>query len=128
MIHLGNHPEDGLPVYAIRSPFGPYVQCGDASETNRTPRGCWLPSGWDVGDLSLETALQLLAFPKTLGTHPVTGVDVVIHLQQIGATIRSETIIGGTQRHCVTKLEPQDEVLTFTLDQAVNLLDRVGNC
>jgi DNA topoisomerase I len=86
MIHLGNHPDDGLPVYAIRSPFGPYLQCGDASDTHPTPRGCWLPSGWDIGDLSLETALQLLAFPKTLGPHPVTGADVVIHLQQIGAT------------------------------------------
>jgi hypothetical protein len=62
-----------------------------------------------------------------LGRHPVTGVDVVIHLQHCGATIRSETIIGGTQRHCVTKLEPQNEVLTFTFDQAVALLDRVGN-
>jgi DNA topoisomerase I len=127
MLQLGSHPDDGLPVYVIRSPFGPFLQCGDASDTDPTPRGCWLPSGWDITDLSLEAALQLLAFPKNLGPHPITGVDVVIHLQQIGATIRSETIIGGTQRHCVTKLEPQDELLTFTLDQAVELLDRVGN-
>ena len=127
MICIGNHPDDGLPIYAIRSPFGPYLQCGDATDENTTPRGCWLPSGWDITDISLENALQLLAFPRNLGPHPVTGVDVVVHLQNFGAAIRSETIINGTQRHCVTKVEPQDEVLTLTLDQAVELLDRVGN-
>lgn len=127
MIHIGSHPDDGLPIYAIRSPFGPYLQCGDATDSIPTPRGCWLPSGWDITDISLEIALQLLAFPKNLGPHPVTGVDVVVHLEKIGAAIRSETIIHGTQRHCVTKMEPQDEVLTITLDQAVKMLDRVGN-
>jgi DNA topoisomerase I len=127
MIRIGRHPDDGLPIYAIRSPFGPYLQFGDATDTTPTPRGCWLPCGWDITDISLETALQLLAFPKNLGPHPVTGVDVVVHLERIGAAIRSETIIGGIQRHCVTKLEPQDDVLTVTLDQAVTLLDRVGN-
>ena len=127
MIPIGTHPDDGLPIYAIRSPFGPYLQCGEATDTTPTPRGCWLPSGWDITDISLEIALQLLAFPKILGPHPVTGVDVVVHLEKIGAAIRSETIIHGIQRHCVTKLEPQDEVLTVTLDQAVKLLDLAGN-
>jgi DNA topoisomerase I len=123
---LGNHPVDGLPIVAIRSPFGPYIQHGEASDANPKPRGCWLPEGWDITDVSLECALELLTFPRNLGPHPVTGADVVIHLQQIGATIRSEVMIGGTRRHAVAKLEPQGEVLTFTLNQAVRLLDRVG--
>ena len=127
MIRVGSHPDDGLPIYAVCSPFGPYLQCGEASDHNPTPRGCWLPAGWDVADISIDSALQLLAFPKNLGPHPTTGVDVVIHLEKIGAAIRSETMIEGTQRHCVTRLEPQDEILTFTLEQAVKLLDRVGN-
>ena len=125
MIHLGDHPDNGLPIYAIRSPFGPYIQCGDASDLNRKPGGCWVPNCWDITDLSLEIALQLLSFPRTLGPHPATGADVVIHLQHCGATIRSEIIVGGTQRPCVTMLEPQDAVLGLTLGQAIELLNRV---
>jgi hypothetical protein len=124
---LGDDPETGLPVFAVRSPFGPYIQCGEASETNRMPPGCWLPSPWDVSDLTLEVALQLLTFPRTLGPHPETGADVVVDLKQIGATIRSEIIIDGTQRHCVTKLVPEHDVLSLTLEQAVELLNRVRN-
>ncbi len=62
MINLGNHPDDGLPVYAIRSPFGPYIQCGNASDANKTPRGCWLPAGLDITD---EIVVRLNAAYKS---------------------------------------------------------------
>jgi len=126
MILLGIHPDNGLPICAIRSPFGPYIQCGDATEANPRPVGSWLPSCLDVTDVSLETAIQLLTFPRVLGRHPITGADVKIQLRQSGAVVRSEVIIDGTQRHAVTRLEPENEVLSFTLDRAVQLLNRVG--
>lgn len=126
MSRVGTHPDTGLPIYAIRSPFGPYLQCGDANDTNPTPDGCWLPKNIDVHGVSLDDAVELLKFPRLLGTHPVTGADVQIHLQASGPCIRSEIMIHGTQRHTVTKVESTDDVLTMTLERAIELLDRVG--
>jgi DNA topoisomerase-1 len=82
MMRLGNHPENGLPVFLVRSPFGMYIQYGEATEEQPRPQGCWLPAEWDARDVSLETALEFLTFPRKLGSHPVTGADVTIHLQQ----------------------------------------------
>jgi DNA topoisomerase-1 len=125
MRELGSHPETGLPVYLVQSPFGPYIQCGRATDENPTPQGCWLPEELNTPELSLETAISLLQFPKTLGTHPVTGAAVTIHLQNIGPTVRSEILQGDTVRHAVTRLYPVHNVLTLTLAQAVDLLSGV---
>jgi len=125
MRNLGSHPETGLPVYLVRSPFGPYVQCGNATDENPRPNGCWLPEELNTPEFSLDTAIALLDFPKTLGTHPVTGAPVTIHLQSIGPTVRSEIMRGDTARHAVTRLYPGHNVSTFTLTQAVNLLNDI---
>ena len=127
MISVGIHPELNVTVYVVRSPFGPFVQCGDATEANPTPPGCWLPKNLAVDDITLDVATRLLRFPRILGRHPETDVDVAIHLQHSGACIRSETIIHGKQRHAVTRTEESDNVLTMTLDRAVELLDAIGN-
>ncbi len=126
MISIGTHPKTGLTVYVVRSPFGPYIQCGDATDDNPTPIGCWLPKNVATSDVTLETAVALLKFPRVLGPHPITGVDVCIQLHHSGACLRSETIIHGTQRHTVTRIEPSDNVLTLTLERALELLDQVG--
>ena len=123
MRHLGSHPATGVPVYLVRSPFGPYIQCGNATVENPRPKGCWLPEELNTPEFSLEMAIALLDFPKTLGTHPITGAPVTIHLQSIGPTVRSEIIRDDTARHTVTRLYPVHNVLTFTLTQAVELLD-----
>ncbi|MEK6238860.1 MAG: hypothetical protein N2C14_29445 [Planctomycetales bacterium] len=125
MILLGNHPDDGSPIYAIRSPFGPYIQCGEATDENPRPKGCWLPKGFDVTDASLEIALELLTFPRVLGQHPDTGADVVLALERFGVTICSAIVLGGTRRRTSRLLEPQEDFLTCTLDQAVTLLEEI---
>lgn len=115
---LGTHPEHLLPVYGVRSPFGAYIQLGYASDVCPRPHGCWLPSGWDLQDVTLETEIELLNFPRHLGRHPITGAEVTVHLQQSGATIHSEIVIDGMRRHAVTRVEPQGDVLFFTLERA----------
>lgn len=127
MLSLGSHPEMGVPVYLVHSPFGPYIQCGIATNENPRPKGCWLPEELNTPDFSLDTEIALLNFPKTLGTHPVTGAPVTIHLERVGPTIRSEIMRGSTARHAVTRLYPFHNVLTFTLAQAVELLNNIGD-
>ncbi|MEW6497481.1 MAG: type I DNA topoisomerase, partial [Cyanobacteriota bacterium] len=50
---LGAHPEDGEPVNIYNGPYGPYVKHG---KTNAS-----IPEGESVEDITLETALELLA-------------------------------------------------------------------
>lgn len=50
---LGAHPEDSEPVNIYNGPYGPYVKHG---KTNAS-----IPEGESVEDITLETALELLA-------------------------------------------------------------------
>ncbi len=50
---LGSHPEDGEPVNIYNGPYGPYIKHG---KTNVS-----VPEGESVEDLTLSTALELLA-------------------------------------------------------------------
>lgn len=50
---LGNHPEDKEPVNIYDGPYGPYIK------HNKTNVG--IPEGQSVEDITLETALELLA-------------------------------------------------------------------
>jgi DNA topoisomerase-1 len=50
---LGTHPEDGTPVNIYDGPYGPYIKHG---KTNVS-----IPEGQTVEDVTLDTALQLIA-------------------------------------------------------------------
>jgi DNA topoisomerase-1 len=49
---MGEHP-DGGPVSIMDGRYGPYVKWGKVNAT--------LPKGTDAGDLTMETAIELLA-------------------------------------------------------------------
>jgi DNA topoisomerase-1 len=55
---LGMHPQNGFPVVAFNGRFGPYVKCGEETRS--------LPAGLSPTDVTLETALDLLAQPKAM--------------------------------------------------------------
>jgi DNA topoisomerase-1 len=53
---LGHHPENGEPIVASNGRFGPYVKCADETRS--------LPADVSPIDVTMETALELLAQPK----------------------------------------------------------------
>ena len=124
MIRLGFHSDDGQPIYAVRSPFGPYIQWGDATEVNPEPKGCWLPKDYPVNDLTLALAIKYLRLPRVLGVHPETVAEVRVHMQESGPCLRSEIQIGNTTRHFVTHLEAEDDILTIDLERALDIINR----
>ncbi|MGF1669280.1 MAG: type I DNA topoisomerase, partial [Balneolaceae bacterium] len=81
---LGHDPETGKPVYVLTGRFGPYVQLGEADETNKKPKRTSLLKGMKPEDVDLDTALALLNLPRTLGNHPETGKEVKAGIGRYG--------------------------------------------
>ena len=76
---LGTDPESGLPVFLKSGRLGPYLQLGEGRGAGRgRPK---TTSVWPMvqpENLTFEQALDMLAYPKTLGTHPESGSKVTV--------------------------------------------------
>lgn len=81
---LGMHPEEGLPVYVLSGPFGPYVQLGDVTEEIPKPKRSSIPANLDPEQLDLETAIKLLELPRRIGLHPEDGKVVNAGMGRFG--------------------------------------------
>ena len=115
---LGLHPDSGEPIYLLVGSYGPYVQLGDVSDDNPKPKRASLPKGVKPEDITLEQAVGLLALPRLLGTHPLTGGKIKASLGRFGPYIVQEE---GKEKE-YRSLKASDDVLTITLDRALALL------
>jgi len=115
---IGLHPDTGEPIYLLVGSYGPYVQLGDVSDDNPKPKRASLPKGVKPEDVTLEQAVGLLALPRLLGTHPLTGGKIKASLGRFGPYIVQEE---GKEKE-YRSLKASDDVLTITLDRALALL------
>jgi DNA topoisomerase I len=91
---IGTDPASTLEVIARTGRFGPYVQLGRAPQVEKgkkvkkedQPRTASLPKHAIIDDVTLEQALALLAFPKSLGKED--GADVSVVLGRFGPYIK----------------------------------------
>ena len=81
---LGLHPDSGEPIYLLLGTYGPYVQLGEATEDNKKPKRASLPKGVEMDAVTLDMAVNLLALPRTLGTHPETTCKIKVGLGRFG--------------------------------------------
>ncbi len=116
---LGFHPETGEPIYILIGPYGPYVRLGDVSEDNKKPKQASLPKGVTMDTVTLDMAVGLLALPRTLGTHPATGGRIQASLGRFGPYVVHDQGKGEKEYR---SLKAGDDVLTITLERAVELL------
>jgi len=112
---IGHHPDSDEPIYVKTGRFGPYVQLGDPDpeDKKKKPKMVSLLDGMEPATISLDTALELLRLPRTLGQDD-KGVDVVAHLGPYGPYIKR----GDDTR----SLTPDDDLLTIDLKRAKELL------
>ncbi len=116
---IGLHPETGEPIYQRIGPYGPYVQLGDETESNPKPKRASLPKGMNPQEVSLETAVNLLALPRLLGNHPETGAKIQANLGRFGPYVVHDQ---GKNGKDYRSLKGDDSVLTITLGRALELL------
>ncbi len=111
---LGSDPETGLTVYGKTGRFGPYVQLGEVEEGSKEkPRRASLFRTMSLDELSLDTALSLLALPRTVGSD-AEGVEIIALNGRYGPYIQR-----GSDRR---SLESEDQLFTLTVEEALQLL------
>ena len=105
----------GLTVYARVGPYGPYVQLGEA-EDGAKPKRASLPKDMEPETVDLDHALRLLSLPRTVGTDPETGEEVVAGLGRYGPFVRRGKKFAS--------LASEDLMFTVSIDEAVVLLNQ----
>ncbi|MEH2467488.1 type I DNA topoisomerase [Nostoc sp.] len=116
---VGRHPETGEPIYVKIGAYGPYVQLGDKTDENPKPKQASLLKGVTPETVTLEMAVGLLALPRTLGVHPVTGGKIQASLGRFGPYVVHDQ---GKEGKDYRSLKAADHVLTINLERALELL------
>jgi DNA topoisomerase I len=116
---VGLHPETGEPIYLLMGQYGPYVQLGEKTDDNPKPKRASIPKGVNPQDVNLETAVGLLRLPRLLGNHPETGAKIQANLGRFGPYVVHDQ---GKEGKDYRSLKKEDDVLTVTLDRALELL------
>ncbi len=110
---LGIHPEADQPVLLKSGPYGPYVQLGD-DDQDGSPKRVSLPPGVEPEDVDFDLGLQIINLPRELGEHPESGAPIQANIGRFGPYVKHK----GT----FASLKKEDNVLTVTLDRALDLL------
>lgn len=109
---VGVDSATGKPVFVKQGRFGPYVQLGNNDDEEKKLAS--LLKGMVPTDVTLEVALQLLAFPKTLGVHPTLGGEVIASNGRYGPYVKC-----GTETRSLPETMP---LLDVTFEGALELL------
>lgn len=120
---LGLDPTTGEPIFVLVGPFGPYLQLGEVKEDQPKPRRASIPKSIDRATLSLETALQLLSLPRTLGNHPETGKPVKAGIGPFGPYVVHDGTYKSFGRDGSFELNGRRfDVLNVDLETALEML------
>ena len=113
---LGMHPAEGLPVYVLVGPFGPYLQLGDRGEDDKKPKRVSIPKNLTPETITLDTAIALLSLPRLIGHHPETTKVVKAGVGRFGPYILHDGVYKS--------LEKDQDVLTIEMPAALELLKK----
>jgi DNA topoisomerase-1 len=111
---LGPHPEVGRPVRLKFGPYGPYVELESPDETEK-PKRVSLPKEKEPDGVDLPYALKLLELPRTVGSDPDSGEEIVAGIGRFGPFVRRAKTFAS--------LKGNEALWTVTLDEAKAMLD-----
>ena len=108
---LGTDPKSGKPVSVRLGKFGPMAQIGDAEDENK--QFASLRTEQNIGNITLEEALNLFLLPKNLGTYQ--GEEVEVNNGRFGPYVRFGKMF--------ISLPKGEEPLDVTMVRAQELID-----
>jgi DNA topoisomerase-1 len=109
---LGTDPKSGKNMYVKLGRFGPVVQIGE-TESEEKPRFAGLSKGQSIETLTLEEALALFNFPRSLGNYEDAEMTVAIgkfgpyvkHNNQYFSLSKTDDPAGISQERAVEIIE-----------------------
>ncbi len=111
---VGEHPTTHLPIKLKTGRFGPYVEMGDDEKEDETPRRASLWPTMTMEALTLDEAVQILSFPKSLGTHPTMKAEVMVQDGPNGPYVKADTETRSLRDH--------DHLASIDLPEALEVL------
>ncbi|WP_345092764.1 type I DNA topoisomerase [Flavobacterium chungnamense] len=108
---LGKHPESGKTVLVRLGKFGAMAQIGDSDDEDK--KFASLRPEQNIGNITLEEALNLFLLPKALGTYK--GEEVEVSLGRFGPFVRFGKVF--------VSLPKGEEPLDVDLERAKVLID-----
>lgn len=124
---IGIHPESGKKIIGKDGRYGPYVTeeapeepVVEAAEAGakkakkakvEKPRTASLFKSHSLATIDLDTAVQLLSLPRTVGTDPESGEEITAQNGRFGPYLKK-----GTDSR---SLSAEEQIFTITLDEAL---------
>ena len=109
---LGQDPKTGKNVSAKIGKYGPMVQLGD-TESDEKPKFAGLRKGQSLQTVTLEEALELFQFPKTIGEYE--DEDLVVSIGRFGPYVRHKS-----KFYSIPKGE---EPMDLTKERAIEIIE-----
>jgi DNA topoisomerase-1 len=109
---LGQEPDTGNNVFVKIGRFGPMVQIGD-TENEEKPRFAALKKGQTLENITLQDALDLFKFPRTIGDYE--GEEMVVSIGRFGPYVRHKSKFYS--------LGKEDDPLTVEEERAIAIIE-----
>ncbi|PJA07673.1 MAG: type I DNA topoisomerase [Flavobacteriales bacterium CG_4_10_14_0_2_um_filter_32_8] len=113
---LGNDPESGKPVIARIGKFGPMIQIGK-TEDEEKPKFAGLQGQQTIGNITLDEALALFKYPKTLGKHQ--GHEIIVSQGRFGPYVKFDNLF--------ISIPKGEELGSVNLKRAIELIQQKQN-
>ena len=110
--NLGIDPKSGKNVYVRIGRYGPMVQIGETDDEEK-PKFTSLQKNQSIEDISLEEALNLFQFPKTIGQYE--SKEVILGRGRFGPYIKFNNSFISIKDF---------DINSITLDQCIDLIEQ----
>ncbi|MFK8044544.1 MAG: type I DNA topoisomerase [Crocinitomicaceae bacterium] len=112
--HLGDDPETGKQVISRIGRFGPMVQIGHPDDEEK-PRFASLRPNQNIHSITLDEALELFKFPKTLGQYE--DKDVRVNVGRFGPYVQHNS------KFISIKEKDGDTIDSVDFERAIELIE-----
>jgi DNA topoisomerase I len=107
---LGQDPATGEEISLRDGRFGAYLQQGEGEKPKRSS----LPKNLPPGEVTLDHALALLALPREVARHPVSGEPILVGLGRYGAYVQHGKTYANLSR--------DDDLFHIGANRAIDLI------